>query len=189
MITVPVGLASRGILPVTTALLSMLMFSACSEADTDGDRAAASGPQSVVLDPDQATRTGDARHKCWSGGCWWVVWCGHNICDGSWQWSFPASGTYEIVWKGVSYKCAGAPPYELRINGEVVRADRLAQYGTCEQCIPGNMPEEFRDTSLGRYALNEGDDITLYVKNDFACGIDGPGAYAAFDGVAAERRD
>lgn len=167
----------------------VLSFAACSEAETDDKASASAGPMSVELDPEKARLEGKAQYKCWSGRCYWVVWCGHNICDGAWRWTFPASGTYEIIWKGVSYKCAGAPPYELRINDEVGQAGRLEQYGSCERCTPGNMDEVFRDTSLGTYSLNAGDEITLDVTNDFACGIEGPGAYAAFDGVAAERRD
>jgi len=70
-----------------------------------------------------------------------------------------------------------------------MRSGRLAQYGSCGSCTPGSIEEVFKDTSLGQYTLERGDEITLYVKNDFACGIEGPGAYAAFTSVAAERRN
>ncbi|MDZ7841473.1 MAG: hypothetical protein U5R46_11775 [Gammaproteobacteria bacterium] len=172
----------RYLLPLLTAILSLMLFSACSEAEGPA-------PQTVELDPEQAVKSGDARYKCWSGRCWWVVWCGHNVCDGSWQWTFPATGNYEIIWKGLNFKCAGAPPYELRINGDVVKSGVVDQYKSCEQCQRGSMAEVFRDTSLGEYSLEVGDEITLYAKNDFACGINGPGAYAAHDSVTAELRD
>ena len=162
---------------------------ACSEDDGGPEQSAGDAPRLIELDPGKARLDGKAQDKCWAGRCYWVVWCGHNICDGAWRWQFPASGNYEIIWKAVSYKCAGAPPYELRVNGEVVRSGRLEQYGSCKRCTPGSMDEVFRDTSLGQYALRKGDEITPYVKNDFACGIDGPGAYAAFRSIAAERRD
>jgi hypothetical protein len=174
----------RAMLRLLAVLACALVFAGCGEAQTTQ-----SGPQRVELDPENAVQRGQAQYKCWSGGCWWVVWCGHNICEGEWEWEFPASGNYEIIWQGVSYKCAGAPPYELRINGSAVRSDELAQYGSCGECIPGNMPEVFEDTSLGQYELNKGDRITLWIRNDFACGIDGPGAYAAFESVTAEKRE
>lgn len=181
----------------TTALLArrlaagfvcLLPLGACSDATTGGDENPGGSPV-IELDPGAARLDGKAQNKCWSDRCYWVVWCGHNICDGAWSWSFPADGSYEIVWKGVSYKCAGSPPYQLRINDEVVRSGRLAQYGSCGECVPGSMAEVFTDTSLGTYPLEQGDKITLYVRNDFACGIEGPGAYAAFKNVVGERRD
>lgn len=170
-------------------LIGLLFITGCSDGETDqpGDATGARTP--VELNPEQAQLEGSAQYKCWSGRCYWVVWCGHNICDGSWSWSFAGSGAYEIIWQGVSYKCAGAPPYELRINGEAVLSDRLSQYGSCDRCAPDSLEEVFRDTSLGTHRLEEGDEIALHITNDFACGIEGPGAYAAFKTLVAEPRD
>lgn len=170
-------------------LLCLLLAAVGADAENDTAAPTASGPAVVELKPSAASLSGQAQNKCWPNGCFWVVWCGHNICDGAWQWSFPATGTYELVWEHVSFKCAGSPPYELRINRQTVRSGRLAQYGSCGECAPSDLTEKFADTSLGEYALQAGDRVTLRVKNDFACGIDGPGAYAAFKGFSARRRD
>ncbi len=187
--------ARRCFPPVVMILGVLLLLAACSEGKSENgassapESSAAPAPQSVELDPELARLKGQARYKCWSGECWWVVWCGHEICDGSWEWTFPATGDYEIIWKGLNFKCAGAPPYELRINGEVVKSGVVDQYKSCDECQSGSMAQQFRDTSLGVYSLEAGDEITLYAKNDFACGIDGPGAYAAYDSISTKLRD
>jgi len=143
-------------------------------------------PASVVdLDPRVATRTGEAIYHCWDDGCWWVVWCGHAICDGSWSWSFKSTGTYRITWLNVNSKCAGAPPYEVRINGKTVHSGRVPQYGACHDCAQRRGYGVWGDIDLGNFELKNGDVVTLWAQNEFACGIDGPGAYAAYDALRA----
>ncbi len=148
---------------------------------------AANAPPTVRLDPGAAQLSGSAKYKCWDDGCWWVVWCGHAICDGAWQWQFPASGQYSLTWNGLSYKCAGAPPYSVAVNGKVIVTGRVPRHGDCSDCdagrwgTNGNLP-------LGSFSLDAGDTVTLWAQTDFACGINGPGAYAAYDDVTATRR-
>ncbi len=157
--------------------------SACSPASDD--HVPAPG-QVISLDPANAQRTGAAQYRCWDGKCWWVVWCGHKICDGSWSWVFPASGNYRIVWKGVKFKCAGSPSYELRINNKTVAKGKLPQHGACHDCAARRGYGIFTDLPFGTFSINKGDTVMLWAKNDFACGIQGPGAYAAHDKLLAE---
>lgn len=140
----------------------------------------------VNLDPVQAQTTGSAQRRCWDDGCYWVVWCGHQICDGSWSWDFPSSGSYRLTWKGLNEKCAGSPEYEIRINGETVSNGRVPQYGSCSDCAERRGYGIFVDRDLGTFDLKQGDSLTLWAKTDFACGIDGPGAYAAHDYLRAD---
>ena len=182
------------------AILSLgSAISACEDPSTSsgaggGDRAAmassggADGASPVVtLQPSQARLSAAAQYRCWDDGCWSVVWCDHNICDGAWHWSFPESGTYRLTWKGVNEKCAGSPPYSVIVNGETVDSGRLPQYGSCGDCAARGGYGIFVDRDIGTFELNEGDQITLWARTDFACGIDGPGAYAAYDNITAQR--
>lgn len=163
---------------------ALIADAAASESDPD-DHVSGDPPKPVVhLDPRRAQTRGEAKYKCWDN-CWWVVWCGHNICDGSWTWTFPSSGSYEITWENVKEKCAGSPSYEVRINGETVTSSRVPQHGSCDGCSGGG---RWVDRSLGTFDIEEGDDVTLWVENDFACGIDGPGAYAAHESLRADLR-
>lgn len=142
---------------------------------------------SVVLDGGVATRTGAAQYRCWSDGCWQVVWCGHAICEGAWSWtSFPHDGQFTFTWRGVNEKCAGSPPYELRINDEVVKTGEITQWGSCSECPDSTGSYGiFKNYSLGTHQLKKGDKVTLWSKTEFACGIDGPGAYTAHTDIVA----
>ena len=150
-----------------------------------GEAAAADDPPEpvVAMDPARADTRGAAKYKCWDDNCYWVVWCGHQICDGSWSWTFPSSGSYHITWQGVKEKCAGSPAYELRVNGRPVESGRVPQYGSCGGCDGSG---QFVDRGLGTHDIEKGDTVTLWVRNDFACGIEGPGAYAAHDSLRAD---
>lgn len=179
--------------------LSLVVVSACdnplatsggggSEDDSTlaADIDAGDSPERVVsMDPALAETRGAAQYRCWGDDCYWVVWCGHKVCDGSWTWTFPSSGDYQITWEGVKEKCAGSPAYEVRINGQSVAAGRVPQYGSCSGCGGGGV---FVDRDLGTFEIRKGDAVTLWVENDFACGIDGPGAYAAHDSLRADLR-
>lgn len=138
----------------------------------------------VRLDPNRAELRGAAQYKCW-GDCHWVVWCGHQICDGSWTWSFPSSGSYAITMERVKEKCAGSAKYEVRINGRTATSGRIPRYGSCGGCDGSG---RWVDRTLGTFQIEAGDQVTLWAENDFACGIDGPGAYAAHDALRAELR-
>lgn len=137
----------------------------------------------VALDPGRAEIRGAAQNRCWDGECYWVVWCGHKICDGSWTWTFPSSGDYQITWEGVKEKCAGSPAYEVRINGRTVTDGRVPRHGSCSGCDGSG---RFVDRELGTFEIEKGDAVTLWVENHFACGIEGPGAYAAHDSLRAD---
>lgn len=140
----------------------------------------------VELDPGQARRRGAAQYRCWGDDCWWVVWCGHAVCDGSWRWKdFPASGSFRFVWKGVNKKCAGSPPYRLEIDGRTVAAGEVPQYGSCDDCARRRGYGVYEDISLGTHTLRKGSRISLWAETEFLCGIDGPGAYAAHDTLLA----
>lgn len=159
---------------------------AAGDGSTSDAGASASGDPSepfVALDPALAETRGAAQYRCWGDDCYWVVWCGHKICDGSWTWTFPSSGDYRITWKGVEEKCAGSPAYEVRINGQSVAGGRVPQHGSCSGCDGGGV---LVDRDLGTFEVRKGDAVTLWAENDFACGIDGPGAYAAHDTLRAD---
>jgi len=149
------------------------------------DTGASSEPPEYVvsLDPARADTRGAAQYRCWGDNCYWVVWCGHKICDGSWTWTFPSTGEYHITWQAVKEKCAGSPSYELRVNGRAVTSGRIPQYGSCSGCDGSGV---FVDRELGTFEIEKGDAVTLWAENDFACGIDGPGAYAAHDALRAD---
>lgn len=139
----------------------------------------------ITLDGESSTRKGRAHNHCWDNECWEVVWCGHNVCEGSWSWSnFPHTGQFNVVWKGVSEKCAGSPPYQLRINGETVISGEIAQWGSCSECpdAAGNF-NVFKDYDLGNHKINKGDTIILWAQTEFSCGINWAGAYAAHDNI------
>ncbi|MDH3282809.1 MAG: hypothetical protein OEQ39_28260 [Gammaproteobacteria bacterium] len=134
----------------------------------------------VILKADDAVKQGSAIKK-WDR---WVIWCGHNICDGSYTWTFPESGSYRLVWKEVGHKCAGASPYALYIDDEKKRASKIPQHGSCAECTPQNIVHnpggrfgKRADIDLGTYQLRNGGKITLWAQNAFDCGIQNPGAY------------
>ena len=171
------------------AMLVALLMYGCNDGiggQSTSSRAVADAPARIELAPADARRTGEAKYKCWGQSCYWVVWCGHRLCDGSWSWRFPASGRYRLTWQAVKHKCAGSPAWEIRINGERVSKGNIPQYGSCHDCAARRGYGEFKDFGLGTYSLRQGDDLTLYVRNDFACGIEGPGAYAAHTSVVAD---
>ncbi len=156
---------------------------ACAETDTASDPA-----EVIVLNPADAERKGSIVYK-WD---LWVVWCGHNICDGSYTWRFPEKGRYTFVWP-VGHKCAGSAPYALLINGKEVNRGRIPQLGSCEGCTPRNIRENpdgryghKKEIVLGRYKMNKGDRVELRARNSFVCGIENPGAYAAFNELLAK---
>ena len=139
----------------------------------------------ITLDADNSTRKGRAHNHCWKNECWEVVWCGHNVCAGSWSWSdFPHTGQFNFTWKGVSEKCAGSPPYQLRVNGQAVTSGEISQWGSCSECpdAAGNF-NVFKDYDLGNHKINKGDTITLWAQTEFLCGINSAGAYAAHDNI------
>ena len=139
----------------------------------------------ITLEGDNASREGRAHNHCWNNECWEVVWCGHNVCEGSWSWSdFPHTGQFNFTWKGVSEKCAGSPPYQLRVNGEPVTSGEISQWGSCSECpdAAGNF-NVFKDYDLGNHKINKGDTITLWAQTEFSCGINAAGAYAAHDNI------
>ncbi len=159
------------IIPATTLLIG------CGQ--NSDSSAGAPGPP-VVLEAEKARHEGAVQKK-WDR---WVVWCGHNICDGSYTWTFPASGTFEFVWKDVVHKCAGSSPYKLFVDGKQRLAGKIPQHGSCEGCTPQNIvhnPDEKygtrHDIGLGRYRLGKGSEVRLWVQNSFLCGIENPGAY------------
>ena len=156
-----------------------------SDTASSGDAGDSEDPPAYVvsLDPGRADTRGAAQYRCWDDNCYWVVWCGHKVCDGSWTWTFPSSGDYHITWQAVKEKCAGSPAYEFRINGRTVTSGRIPQYGSCGGCDGSGV---FVDRELGSVEFEKGDSVTLWVENDFACGIDGPGAYAAHDALRAD---
>ncbi len=134
----------------------------------------------VVLKADDAIKQGAAIKK-WDK---WVIWCGHNICDGSYTWNFPETGTYRFVWKDVGHKCAGASPYALYIDDEKKRAAKIPQHGSCAECTPQNIVHNpggrfgrRADIDLGTYRLRSDAKVTLWAQNAFDCGIENPGAY------------
>jgi hypothetical protein len=148
------------------------------------------GEPVVTLHPDDAALEGAAQYYCKEPyGCWWLVHCGHAICDGSWNWTFKSEGTYRLNWRGVQQKCAGSPPYQIKINDNVVTSGEIPQYGSCAECGPVDFPSIFVDQGLGTFDIEEGDKVTLWIETEFSCGIDGPGAYGAFDDIVAERVD
>jgi hypothetical protein len=145
------------------------------------------GDPVVTLDPDNASLEGAAQWYCKEPyGCWWLVHCGHAICDGSWNWTFSSGGTYRLNWRGVQHKCAGSPPYQLRINDKVVTSGKIPQYGSCDDCGPVDFPSILVNQGLGTFDIDEGDKVTLWIETEFSCGIDGPGAYGVFDDIVAE---
>lgn len=145
-----------------------------------GSVALAQSGAPIVLQADQAEKRGSAIKK-WDR---WVIWCGHKICDGSYTWVFPESGTYRLVWKDVKHKCAGASPYALYVAGEKLRSGKIPQHGACDQCTPENIIHNpggrfgrRADIDLGTYTLDRDDVIMLWAQNAFDCGIQNPGAY------------
>jgi hypothetical protein len=153
----------------------------------DKDEPREKGDPVVTLDPDDASLEGAAQYFCKEPyGCWWLVHCGHAICDGSWNWKFASEGTYRLNWRGVQQKCAGSPPYQIRINDKVVTSGEIPQYGSCDECGPVDVPNIFVNQGLGTFDIEEGDKVTLWIETEFSCGIDGPGAYGAFDDIVAE---
>lgn len=194
-LTKPRTARTNGVSRFVAALALASVLVACDDGGTSSGagseantaQTAANTAPVVRLDPGAARLSGSAQYKCWDDGCWWVVWCGHAICDGAWQWRFPASGQYSLTWNGLSYKCAGAPPYSVAVNGKVIVTGRVPRHGDCSDCdagrwgTNGNLP-------LGSFSLDAGDTVTLWAQTDFACGINGPGAYAAYDDVTATRR-
>ncbi|HJL65352.1 MAG: hypothetical protein QF586_05285 [Arenicellales bacterium] len=142
----------------------------------------------VTFKGNLADRTGAAQYRCWDEECWHVVWCENEICDGSWSWSsFPYDGEFTFIWKGVNEKCAGSPPYELRINGEAVKSGEVAQWGSCSSC-PDKTGKYgiYKDYNLGTYQLKSDDTVALWAQTEFSCGLNGPGAYAAHTSLVAE---
>lgn len=143
----------------------------------------------VILKAADAEKQGSLMHK-WGK---WVVWCGHSICDGTYSWRFPEQGTFELLWN-VGHKCAGSAPYKLTLNDKMVTEGRIPQHGSCDGCTPENIVAnpnnrygQMKDIALGRFQLRPGDRVQLWVRNDFACGISNPGAYAYYDELRAER--
>jgi hypothetical protein len=86
----------------------------------------------------------------------------------------------------VQQKCSGSPPYDLRINGKSVTGGEIPQYGSCARCTETDAPNIFVNQDLGVFDIEEGDVVTLWVETEFSCGIDGPGAYGAYDDLIAE---
>ncbi|MDH3638519.1 MAG: hypothetical protein OES09_08635 [Gammaproteobacteria bacterium] len=139
-----------------------------------GDRAP------VVLKADDAVKQGSAIKK-WDR---WVIWCGHNICDGSYTWTFPRTGSFQLLWKDVKHKCAGASPYALHIDDKKKLASKIPQHGSCAECTPQNIVHNpggrfgrRADIDLGTYELRRNTKIVLWAQNAFDCGIQNPGAY------------
>jgi hypothetical protein len=158
-----------------------------SDPDEGEDETREKGDPVVTLAPDDASLEGAAQYYCKEPyGCWWLVHCGHAICDGSWNWRFPSEGTYRLSWRGVQQKCAGSPPYQIRINDDVVTSGEIPQYGSCDECGPDEFPNIFVNQGLGTFDIKEGDKVTLWIETEFSCGIEGPGAYGAFDDIVAE---
>ena len=127
----------------------------------------------VTFKGNLADRTGAAQYRCWDEECWHVVWCENEICDGSWSWSsFPYDGEFTFIWKGVNEKCAGSPPYELRINGEAVKSGEVAQWGSCSSC-PDKTGKYgiYKDYNLGTYQLKSDDTVALWAQTEFSCGL------------------
>ncbi len=163
---------------LATALWLGLM--GCGQTETTAAQSAAAPRDPVVLQAAKAEHAGAVQKK-WDR---WVVWCGHNICDGSYTWEFPAAGTYRFVWKDVVHKCAGASPYALFVDGDKVTGGKIPQHGSCDGCTPQNIvnnPGERyatrADIDLGSYRVASGRKVKLWVQNAFDCGIQNPGAY------------
>lgn len=161
--------------------------SGTTESSTVNTQTSNSSPV-VNLNPGQARISGAAQYRCWGSDCWWVVWCGHAICDGAWHWTFPSTGTYRLTWNGVNHKCAGSPPYSLAINGKKVVSGRVPQYGSCSDCAARGGYGIYENIDLGAFTIEKGDTVTLWAETHFACGLDGPGAYAAYNDMSARLR-
>jgi len=102
-----------------------------------------------------------------------VVWCGHKWCDGWAEWKFPGpSGTYKVSFE-LEAKGFGACPWTWTIAGKSVSGESR-QACHCDRCWP------LYRQDLGTFTINNGDICKWYAKNSFACGIDGPGSYAAW---------
>jgi len=178
---------------LTTMLIPGLRFSRLLAAATAVVALAACGAEPsgpIRLDGQDSHREGAAQFKFDH----WVVWCGHDHCDGQYQWSFPASGHFSFRWE-VNHKCAGAPPYRLMKNGRVLVEGRVPQHGSCDACTgnnirhnPDNAFREMKTIDLGVHRLRKGDALQLWVENSFLCGIENPGAYAAFREIVATPR-
>ncbi len=191
-------IAARGRrMGLTVLLVSVAaVLAACEDSDTSSGSGATESStantqtaSSVVnLNPGQARISGAAQYRCWGSDCWWVVWCGHAICDGAWHWTFPSTGTYNLTWNGVNHKCAGSPPYSLAINGKQVASGRVPQYGSCSDCAARGGYGIYEPINLGSFEFKQGDTLTLWAETHFACGLDGPGAYAAHNDMTARLR-
>lgn len=167
------GFAHR--MALVPAMLLGLM--SCGQTETTS---AESAREPVTLEAEKADREGAVQKK-WGR---WVVWCGHNICDGSYTWEFPAAGTYRFVWKDVVHKCAGASPYAMFIDGDKVNGGKIPQHGSCDGCTPQNIVHNpgqrylrRADIDLGSYPMGVRSKVKLWVRNAFDCGIQNPGAY------------
>ena len=112
--------ASEEVTAVTAAAAEAPETAAAAEAPETAAAPERNSEPQVLLDPEQATLEGAAQYYCKGGECWWAVHCGHAICDGSWNWEFPSSGTYRLDWRGLENKCSGSPPFELKINDKTV---------------------------------------------------------------------
>lgn len=158
----------------------ILVTGGCNDENHGNEQLAADHP--VILQAELAEKEGNVQKK-WGR---WVVWCGHKICSGSYTWTFPKSGTFTFVWKDVNHKCAGSSPYAFYINEKKVVSGRIPQHGSCDGCTPNNikqhpqMTQHQADINFGQYIVRKGDRIKLWVQNDFACGIEGPGAYGGY---------
>ncbi len=158
----------------------LLGLMSCGQPETTSAESAGAPLAPVVLEAEKADRAGAVQKK-WGR---WVVWCGHNICDGSYTWEFPAAGTYRFVWKDVVHKCAGASPYAMFIDGDKVIGGKIPQHGSCNGCTPQNIVHnpggrylKRADIDLGSYRVGADFKVKLWVQNAFDCGIQNPGAY------------
>ncbi len=74
-------------------------------------------------------------------------------------------------------------------SGSLISAceDPSTSSGSCGDCDARGGYGIFVDRDIGTFELNEGDQITLCARTDFACGIDGDGADAAYENITEQR--
>ena len=102
-----------------------------------------------------------------------VVWCGHNLCSGWAEWKFPGpTGTYKASFE-LEAKGYGSTPWKWIIGGQS-KSGNSKQACHCSDCWPLYWQD------LGTFTIQNGSIIRWEASNSFACGISGPGSYAAW---------